>query len=152
VEVPHKFLRGDSGTLFNRREAELWMAFCLLSGGLFSLCDRLDKLSASGRSIINKAMANRSQVAGKPVDFYEGGLPALYLQQDGPLTRLGVFNWYDKPRTIRVHTDGLLAISVGTSLTEIWSGSTRIWKGPFSVTVPAHGCLYFRFKTSARMG
>jgi len=152
VEVPHTFLRGDSGTLFNRREAELWMAFCLLSGGLFSLCDRLDKLSAAGRRVITTAIANRSQVAGKPVDFYEGGLPALYLQQDGPVTRLGVFNWYDAPRSIRVHTDGLLDIAVGTTFTEIWSKTTRVWNGPFSVTVPAHGCLYYRFKNTARMG
>ena len=147
VENPYKFLRGDTGTLFNQKEAELWMAFCLLSGGLFSLCDRIDRLKAAGRRILAIATENLSQVAAKPIDFYACGLPALYLQQDEPFTRIGVFNWYDEPRTLRVHTDDLLEIPKGTRLTELWSGKTRTWNGPFSVKVPAHTCLYFRFAT-----
>lgn len=147
VEKPYRFMGGDSGPLFDRRESELWMAFCLLSGGLFSLCDRMDRLNAAGRRIATIAMANRSQVAGKPVDFYEPGLPAIYLQQDQPSTRLGVFNWYDEARTIRVHTDGLLDIPEGTVLHELWSGTKRRWSGPFTVRVPPHGCLYYRFDT-----
>jgi hypothetical protein len=145
VERPYQFFKGDSGPVFNRREAELWMAFCLLSGGLLSLCDRLQELTPAGRRILTIAMDNLSQIAAKPIDFYDGGLPALYLQQDQPWTRLGVFNWYDRPRKIRVHTDGLLDIPHGTTLHEIWSGRTRIWKGPFTVSVPAHACLCFRF-------
>ncbi len=148
VETPHKDLRGDTGPRFNRREAELWMAFCLLSGGLFSLCDRIDKLNPAGRRILDVAMDNLSQVAGKPIDFYQGGLPALYLQQDGPITRLGVFNWYGETRTIRVHTDGLLEIPEGTKMEELWSRTRRTWSGPFTVKVPAHGCLFYRFKTA----
>jgi hypothetical protein len=150
VERPYAFMKGDSGPLFNRQEAELWMAFCLLSGGLFSLCDRMTKLNAVGRRIVGTAMRNLSQVAGKPIDFYEPGLPALYLQRDQPFTRLGVFNWYDKPRRMRVHTDGLLEIAKGTTLHEIWSGTKREWNGPFSVTVPARSCLYYRFAAPAR--
>jgi hypothetical protein len=147
VATPYKLFRGDSGPLFNRREAELWMSFCLISGGLFSLCDRLPLLNAAGRRIARVAMDNLSQVAGKPVDFYEPGLPSLYLQQDRPTSSLGVFNWADRPRTIRVHTDGLLDIPRGTELREIWSGERREWRGPFSVRLAPHACQHFRFAT-----
>jgi len=145
VETPFRDLAGSTGPVFNRVEAETWMTFCLLSGGLFTLSDRMEKLNAAGLRIVSVAMENLSQVAAKPVDFYEPGLPAVYLQQDEACTRLGVFNWYGEPRTIRVHTDGLLDIPDGTLLHEIWSGSDTEWKGPFDVEVPAHGCLYYQF-------
>jgi hypothetical protein len=147
VPQPFKMYRGDSGPLFDRREAELWMAFCLLSGGLFSLCDRMTKLNAVGRRIARIAVENLSQVAAKPIDFYEPGLPALYLQQDRPSSWLGVFNWHEQPRAIRVHTDGLLDIPLGTVLHEVWSGKNQAWNGPFTVRLQPHECRFFRFET-----
>ena len=145
IETPFKDLAGGSGPVFSRLEAETWMTFCLLSGGLFTLSDRMEKLNAEGLKIISVAIENLSQAAGKPVDFYEPGLPALYLQKDETCTRLGVFNWYDSTRIIRVHTDGLADISKGTVLRELWSGKNLEWKGPFDAEVPAHGCLYFKW-------
>ena len=144
IETPFKDLAGGSGPVFNRTEAETWMTFCLLSGGLFTLSDRMEKLNAAGRRIVSVAIENLSQTAAKPVDFYEPGLPALYLQQDESGVRLGVFNWYQTPQTIRVHTDGLLDIPDGTVLHEIWSEKELVWKGPFDADVPAHGCLFYR--------
>ena len=41
----------------------------------------------------------------------------------------------------------LLDIPEGTVLHELWSGTKRRWNGPFSVRVPPHGCLYYRFDT-----
>jgi hypothetical protein len=150
VERPFQDFKGDTGPLFTRREAELWMSFCLLSGGLFSLCDRMSHLDSAGRRIVSIGAKNLSQVAGKPIDFYDAGLPALYLQPDRAVTRLGVFNWYDRPRKIRVHTDGLLDIPRGTVLGEVWTGRKREWDGPFTVTLPPRSCLYFRFATPIR--
>lgn len=146
VEQPFQMFR-DSGPLFSRREAELWMTFCLLSGGLYSLCDRLSHLNAAGRHILRVASENLSQVAARPVDFYEAGLPSTYLQVDGAVTRLGVFNWYDEPRSFTVDTDGLLALPTGAVLEELWTGERRTWRGPFRVRIPPHGCCYFRTPT-----
>jgi hypothetical protein len=145
VEKPFKDLAGGTGPVFNRIEAETWMTFCLLSGGLFTLSDRMEKLNPAGLRIISAAIENLSQVAAKPIDFYKPGLPALYLQQDESCTRLGVFNWYDSPQRIQIHMDGLTEIPKGTLLHEIWSGKDVEWTGPFEVEVPAHGCLYYKW-------
>ena len=145
VVTPFKDFVGNSGAEFNLMEVELWMAFCLLSGGLFTLSDRMEKLNAAGRRIVSIAAENLSQVAAKPVDFYEPGLPSLFLQQDESCTRLGAFNWYETPKTILIHTDGLLDIPEGTILNEIWSAKDFEWKEPFAMEIPGHGCLFFKF-------
>ena len=145
IETPFRDLSCGSGPVFNLIEAKTWMTFCVLSGGLFTLGDRMEKLNEAGRKIVAKAIENLSSTAAKPVDFYEPGLPALYLQIDKACVRLGVFNWRQKTQTIRVHTDNLIDIPHRTVLDEIWSEKPKIWEGPFDVEVPAHRCLFYRF-------
>ena len=147
VEAPFKDLKGGTGPAFSRLEAESWTAFLLLSGGLLTFSDRMASLNEAGRRIASIAAENFSQVAATPVDFYEPGLPSLYVQMDGPVGRLGAFNWYGETRTVRVHDDGLAGIRSGTVMREIWSGTERVWDGPFDVTLPAHGCAYYRWDT-----
>ncbi len=150
VMQPYRYMKGDSGGLFNRKEAEHWMAFCLLSGGLFSLCDNMRDLNAAGRRIVATAMDNLSQVAAKPIDFYENGLPELYLQQDAPFTRIGVFNWSGS----REDRSACTPTAFSTSLLERSSmrsgrGSAVAMARTVHGALPARSCLHFRFHSSA---
>ena len=140
--TPFTPMTGNSGTPFTAQEARVWMTFCLLSGGLFTLGDRIKLLNDAGKALIETALSHRSAIAAKPIDFYDAGLPALYLQRDGQVVRLGVFNWYDERKTIRVHTDGLLEIPHGALLRDIWSGHTYTWQGEFDVELAGRDCLY----------
>ena len=144
---PYKFGGWETGEEFDLEEARTWASAVMLSGGAVTPGDRMSLLEPRALRLIKTVLDNLSNVPARPLDFWTSYMPALWLQRNNEEIKLGVFNWYDKPKTFTV-TDKDVAIPElsGARYRELWTGKPRgTWNGELTLTIPPHAARVLKF-------
>jgi len=127
-KVPHRDLAWETGSEFNLNEARFWATVTILSGGLFTACDKLTLLKPQGKHILTKTLSLLCSNAPTPLDFYESPIPSVLLQEYDGGYRLGILNWWDEQRIVTVDYPELAPLTTErTTLEDEWTGMKVTW-------------------------
>ena len=113
----HTWLAGKEADL---TEIVTWASVIILAGGEVVLSDNLCKLNNRGWKIIEKVIENRLSQAAQPLDlFSEEELPAIWLGEEKNCYLLGIFNWQDKKKEIKIDLKSL-GIRKAKKIEDFW--------------------------------
>lgn len=131
--------RWRSGPAFTLNEARAWASMVTMSGGSVFLSDRITKLNAAGRALIDKVI-EPLDVAAVPMDLCDSKRASLWLQRLPNAMRLTVINWHDEAVTRKIELVQF-AKRAPAQVRELWSEALLpVVNGCVEMQLPAHGC------------
>jgi hypothetical protein len=138
-----------SGPLVTAEESRTWANFQIVYGGALAWSDHPGELTPAGMSMVGKVLEwHEGSGPGVPLDLAENNLPRKWLRPARGGWLLGLFNFDDEAREIRLTARDLARIGPVTSATDIWTGQRQPWSANgLAVGLPAHHSRVIHLQT-----
>lgn len=121
-------------------EQKVLLSLDLMAGGAINLSDKIPMLNETGIDLARKVVAAESGFGGRPLDFFEKALPALWHQRLLKGGRVLVINWEDTPQELSV--DWSIAGNV-TQVRDFWNDTVE--NAPDKVLLAPHSCKLWEY-------
>jgi len=142
-----------AGRELNLQEAKVYALLLRLSAGELFLSDDLASLNAKGVEILEKATAKPLSAPAIPVDLFakHDALPSVFLGEDCGRLFVGLFNWTEDPKDLRVDLKAAgLKLPNKARLSTFWGDfkGELSSDGALSASLPPRSCEGFLISAS----
>jgi alpha-galactosidase len=142
---PDCLLLRDAQTDLSPVEVETLANMVILSGGSLMLSDRLGDLPRERLEMLGR-MFPAPTTAAVPLDLYKRARPAVYFAAGEPVL-IGVFNWEDRPQTLKINPRRILGGIPVSKMRDLWRGGEEsIPTGIIALTLEPHASRLLVFE------
>jgi hypothetical protein len=137
------------GREMNEREIRAYLLFIYLSAGDMMLSDDLPDLKENAVHMIKRILERPLGAAARPVDLFDNhaGLPSIYVAREKDFAVVGVFNWEEDRKEVKLVPEDL-GIGNLSDIKTFWDGKAVSAKnGAISLSLPPRSCEAYVFPT-----
>jgi hypothetical protein len=127
---------------FTGDEAETWCNYLVISGGPITWSDDPQGITSAGLEIVRRTLLHGGGAGGIPLDLQTTDLPTQWVRRDRGNIYLGLFNWSDRPQTLRLTTAEVPELKNMKSVRDIFHDREfAVRDGVLEVTLQPHASV-----------